>query len=67
MMCLLRTSLPPQSISMNIPSTQQQLPHLRLLDYGVLISVFLSHYLVDIVEVKIGHVLTLDSIANGKV
>ncbi|KAJ0439512.1 putative PC-Esterase [Helianthus annuus] len=65
MMCLLRTSLPPQSIinehTVNSTTTA------TFEDYGVLISVFLSHYLVDIVEVKIGHVLTLDSIANGKV
>ncbi|KAI3796437.1 hypothetical protein L1987_39108 [Smallanthus sonchifolius] len=36
-------------------------------DYGVSISVFLSHYLVDIVEEDIGRVLKLDSITNGDV
>ncbi|MFS8027591.1 putative PMR5 domain, PC-Esterase [Helianthus anomalus] len=65
MMCLLRTSLPPQSIinEQTVNSTTTA----TFEDYGVSISVFLSHYLVDIVEEKIGRVLKLDSISNGDV
>ncbi|MFS8027599.1 putative PC-Esterase [Helianthus anomalus] len=67
MMCLLRTSLPPQSIINEHTVNSTTMPHLRLLDYGVSISVFLSHYLVDIVVEKIGRVLKPYSIANGEV
>ncbi|KAL8531335.1 hypothetical protein ACS0TY_008094 [Phlomoides rotata] len=36
-------------------------------DYGVTISIFLTHYLVDIENEKIGRVLKLDSIKDGEV
>ncbi|KAJ0837565.1 putative PMR5 domain, PC-Esterase [Helianthus annuus] len=65
MMCLLRTSLPPQSIINE--HTAKSTTTVTFEDYGVSISVFLSHYLVDIVEEDIGRVLKLDSITNGDV
>ncbi|KAM0048088.1 putative PMR5 domain, PC-Esterase [Helianthus debilis subsp. tardiflorus] len=65
MICLLCTSLPPQSI-MN-EQTVNSTTTTTFEDYGVSISVFLSHYLVDIVVEDIGRVLKLDSITDGDV
>ncbi|CAI0395603.1 unnamed protein product [Linum tenue] len=38
-----------------------------MLDYGVTVTIFMSHYLVDIEETKIGRLLKLDSISSGDV
>ncbi|KAD4982811.1 hypothetical protein R6Q59_002441 [Mikania micrantha] len=65
MVCLLHASLPPQSII--IQHTLNSTTTVTFEDYGVSISVFLSHYLVDIVEESIGRVLKLDSITNGDI
>ncbi|KVI11778.1 protein trichome birefringence-like 41 [Cynara cardunculus var. scolymus] len=65
MVCLLHAALPSQS---NI--TDETINSTRTVtyqDYGVSISVFLSHYLVDIVDEKIGRVMRLDSIADGDI
>ncbi|XP_076906678.1 protein trichome birefringence-like 38 [Bidens hawaiensis] len=63
MVCLLHGALPPQSdiIEQTVNSTTT----VTFEDYGVSISVFLSHYLVDIVEEEIGRVLKLDSLTSG--
>ncbi|KAI3719662.1 hypothetical protein L6452_20564 [Arctium lappa] len=65
MVCLLHAALPPQS---NI--TDETINSTRTFtyqDYGVSISIFLSHYLVDIVDEKIGRVMKLDSITDGDI
>ncbi|KAK9051344.1 hypothetical protein SSX86_027971 [Deinandra increscens subsp. villosa] len=68
MMCLLHTSLPPQSIINFHDNITTSTTTATFEDYEVSISVFLSHYLVDIVEdPNIGRVLKLDSITNGNV
>ncbi|KAI3818460.1 hypothetical protein L1987_12267 [Smallanthus sonchifolius] len=65
MVCLLHSALPPRSIITTkiVNSTTT----VTFKDFGVSVSIFLSHYLVDIVEKKIGRVLKLDSITNGDV
>ncbi|KAJ9563528.1 hypothetical protein OSB04_008688 [Centaurea solstitialis] len=65
MVCLLHAALPPQS---NI--TDETINSIRTVtyqDYGVSISLFLSHYLVDIVDEKFGRVMKLDSITDGDI
>ncbi|XP_071708859.1 protein trichome birefringence-like 38 [Rutidosis leptorrhynchoides] len=65
MVCLLYAGLPPQAIITE--KTVDQTTTVMFEDYGVSISVFLSHYLVDIEEGIIGRVLKLDSITSGDV
>ncbi|KAI3719663.1 hypothetical protein L6452_20565 [Arctium lappa] len=63
MVCLLHSALPPQSNiteeSINSATT------VTYQDYGVSVSIFTSHYLVDVVQEKFGRVLKLDSITDG--
>ncbi|KAF5757093.1 putative PMR5 domain, PC-Esterase [Helianthus annuus] len=65
MVCLLHAALPPQSIITT--ETVNSTTTVKFEDFGVSISMFLSHYLVDIVEEKYGRVLKLDSITDGDV
>ncbi|KAI3731799.1 hypothetical protein L1987_62988 [Smallanthus sonchifolius] len=65
MVCLLHAALPPQSIITD--ETVNSTRTVTFKDFGVSVSFFLSHYLVDIVEEKVGRVLKLDSITNGDV
>ncbi|XP_024989403.1 protein trichome birefringence-like 38 [Cynara cardunculus var. scolymus] len=65
MVCLLHSALPPQSII-----TEETVNSVRTVsyqDYGFSVSIFTSHYLVDVVEEKIGRVLKLDSITDGDI
>ncbi|XP_076935742.1 protein trichome birefringence-like 38 [Bidens hawaiensis] len=65
MVCLLHAALPPHS---NITKETSNLTtSVTFEDFGVSVSMFLSHYLVDIVEEKFGRVLDLDSITSGDV
>ncbi|XP_071739556.1 protein trichome birefringence-like 38 [Rutidosis leptorrhynchoides] len=65
MVCLLHAALPPQA---NIAEkTVDQTTTVTFQEYGVSVSVFLSHYLVDIKVEKVGRVLKLDSITSGDV
>ncbi|KAI3818461.1 hypothetical protein L1987_12268 [Smallanthus sonchifolius] len=63
MVCLLHAALPPQSIITD--ETVNSTRTVTFKDFGVSVSIFLSHYLVDIVKEKFGRVLKLDSITNG--
>ncbi|CAH1416552.1 unnamed protein product [Lactuca virosa] len=65
MVCLLHAALPSES---NIhEETINSTTTVTYEDYGVSISMFLSHYLVDITQEEIGRVLKLDSITDGDV
>nr|XP_043626796.1 protein trichome birefringence-like 38 [Erigeron canadensis] len=65
MVCLLHAALPPHAIITE--KTVDSTTTVTFEDYGVSISVFLSHYLVDIAEEEVGRVLKLDSITDGDV
>ncbi|KAJ9563529.1 hypothetical protein OSB04_008689 [Centaurea solstitialis] len=65
MVCLLSSALPPQSII--IEDTINSSTSVFYQDYEVSVTIFKSHYLVDVVEEKIGRVLKLDSITDGDI
>ncbi|CAL1362309.1 unnamed protein product [Linum trigynum] len=62
LICLLHAAVPNSNISATDPWRS-----VTFHDYGVTVTIFMSHYLVDIEETKIGRLLKLDSISSGDV
>lgn len=62
-LCMLHAAVPNARINFTRTDT---LTTVRFEDYKVSVVYYLSHYLVDTVGVKIGQILKLDSIENGR-
>ncbi|CAN0917115.1 Protein trichome birefringence-like 38 [Linum grandiflorum] len=64
LLCLIHASIPPNS---KITTMNQPFPTVTFEDYGVSIMLHTTHYLVDVIQEKIGPVLNLNSISSGNV
>ncbi|CAN1227908.1 Protein trichome birefringence-like 38 [Linum perenne] len=62
LLCMLHASVPPNS---NVTSVTQPMPTVTFEAHNLSIMLFTSHYLVDVIETKIGAVLDLNSIGSG--
>ncbi|PON51190.1 Trichome birefringence-like family [Trema orientale] len=64
LLCLLYTAVPGTN---TIGQANGSVTTITFKDFGVSVSLFMSAYLVDIEEQKIGHVLKLNSLKNGNI
>ncbi|KAL8055783.1 hypothetical protein ABFX02_04G078100 [Erythranthe guttata] len=65
LLCLLQSSVPGSNM-ITVPNNNTAISTVKFQGYDVWISVYLTHYLVDIENEKIGRVLNLDSIKAGE-
>ncbi|KAD5318181.1 hypothetical protein R6Q59_033454 [Mikania micrantha] len=65
MLCMIHSSLPTANYVVNISAIQDMTTY-TFTDFGLKVSYHHSLYLVDIVKQRIGRVLKLDTLTNGK-